>query len=752
MALLLSLKENNGLDFNYITENLKKIEDILRENEIFDKEEFKLWRKDFIKIYGKKHTSLQLYIISALIYLIGYIFINWFILKNQNLFNNRKINKESFRKVEDKVNLSYSNYSIFSFRYFNPLLSLSEQQDLDIFYEVVLSVFNYIIQISLKPEYIFDYLIQKIISPLTRHNSGEYYTPPFLAEQMVRESYSFGEFVIDPCCGTGNFLIAIIKNIKSQNESMENKINAINRIFGYDINPVSIFLTKINLLYLLKDMIPHIKLNLKVSNSLFEMENNLKETFDLVIGNPPWYTYRDIDSILYQEKVKRLAEELEIKPLPKNLLNLEISTLFFANARKLFMKDGAKIFFVITKGVITGSHASRFRNFKGFSNIKIWKFDKKIENVFKIDFICLFGVKTEDNFENGDNKIMSYHYILNKDFKFVDYFMPLKLKLDKKIPLLPYSIEIKGGKTYISKILSEKKIKKLLTIKESHYKTLFHKGADLNPRNLIFVKFENLSDGLIKINPDIRIFKRAKAPWNKNEFKDVIVEKKYLFKVIKSTELVKFHVYNFYNVFLPIRKSDLKFIYNDLEYHAKLFYDKINYVYQENKKTTTKHKTLMDNLNRWSKLINKRQKSKIKVVYNNSGSILNAAVIEGDFLVTGDLSFFDTNSIEEAHYLSAILNSNLMTEQIKILKSSRHIFKLPLNFPIKKFDTNNPSHHKLAELGKNIHLIAKKVTNTIIKKNNMNYTKFKIQKQLNQIFKPHLQEIDEILTLELQMN
>ena len=103
--------------------------------------------------------------------------------------------------------------------------------------------------------------------------------------------------------------------------------------------------------------------------------------------------------------------------------------------------------------------------------------------------------------------------------------------------------------------------------------------------------------------------------------------------------------------------------FNDLGLSAKAL-DAIN-----KKKETTKHNSLMDNLNRWAKLINKRQISKIKVVYNNSGSILNSAVIQGDFLITGDLSFLDTDNLNEAHYLSAILNSRIMAKQIQIKKS-----------------------------------------------------------------------------------
>ena len=85
-----------------------------------------------------------------------------------------------------------------------------------------------------------------------------------------------------------------------------------------------------------------------------------------------------------------------------------------------------------------------------------------------------------------------------------------------------------------------------------------------------------------------------------------------------------------------------------MDKYAKLFYDKVNNFYKKYKKETTKHADLIDNLNRWSKLINNRQLAKIKVVFNNSGSVLQSAVIQGDYLVTGDLSFYATESLDEA--------------------------------------------------------------------------------------------------------
>ncbi len=749
MAQSLNLPNKEDLDLHSINEKLSNLAILLNKNEIYNENEFKSWLNDFRKIYGDKHTDIRLYLTSAILYFIGYSFISKFILNLNTLSYKTPFFKNTI-EIEEKIKIRHQNINIFDLNYFDPLLSLAKRVDLSQFNELLFEISNLIFNLSIEPEFLFDFLIQKIISPNIRHKSGEFFTPPFLVKQMVKKSYLFGDFIIDPCCGGGNFLIEVIKNIICQKKSVEEKKMAINRVYGYDINPLSIYISKINLLYLVKKLVPELRLNLFVLDSLFQTHQDITERFDLVIGNPPWYTYRDIESVDYQKKVKSLAEELELKPQPKNLLNLEMSTLFFVRSLKQLLKNNGKIFFVITKGVITGSHTSRFRNFNNLSDKKIWMFNRTIEKVFNIDFICLYGQKSKE-VKIADEEIMAYYFNLDNLDNNVDYYKSLNLKIEKKEALVPYSVEKKAGKFFTKKLISKKAKRNLIPLKASYYKTLFHKGADLNPRNLIFVQYSEIEDHLAVINHDKRVFLRAKAPWDKEVFKDEIIETKYLFKVVKSTEIAKFLIFNHYDVFLPLNKDDLSFNYRELAENAKKFYEKINSLYLKYKKNTTKNKSLMENIDRWSKLINKRQKSQIKVVYNNSGSVLCSTVVLGDFLVTGDLSFYDTNNLNEAYYLSAILNSNLMTSQIKILKSSRHIFKLPFEIPIKKFDKNSPSHQKLSALGREAQLNAKLYSDEILRCNQNKISKIKLQNLLKVKLKTILTKIDQLLFVEFDL-
>ena len=70
--------------------------------------------------------------------------------------------------------------------------------------------------------------------------------------------------------------------------------------------------------------------------------------------------------------------------------------------------------------------------------------------------------------------------------------------------------------------------------------------------------------------------------------------------------------------------------------------------------------------------------------------------------------FFESDEESEAHYLSAILNSEIISKIIKPLQprglfGARAIHRRPLLFAIPKFNGNDDMHLKLADIGKECH-------------------------------------------------
>lgn len=111
--------------------------------------------------------------------------------------------------------------------------------------------------ITYQPIDIFKDLYMGIIPRSIRHSMGEYFTPEWLADHVVSESLSMipnkNWKAIDPCCGSGIFVISLIKkivgniNIQSLSEPEKQKIrdNIISRVYGIDINPLSVLSARV---------------------------------------------------------------------------------------------------------------------------------------------------------------------------------------------------------------------------------------------------------------------------------------------------------------------------------------------------------------------------------------------------------------------------------------------------------------------------------------------------------------------------
>ncbi len=111
---------------------------------------------------------------------------------------------------------------------------------------------------------------------------GAYYTPENLAKKMVSRVKA-SETLLDPCCGSGQFLLAAAKKIKDPNQ-----------LYGMDNDPIAVKIATINLLlaYPHHDFTPQIF-------CVDALKNKLLPTgfFDNIVTNPPWgahYSAREL--------------------------------------------------------------------------------------------------------------------------------------------------------------------------------------------------------------------------------------------------------------------------------------------------------------------------------------------------------------------------------------------------------------------------------------------------------------------------
>ena len=671
------LAEFFGLGTNIYNETSKFLKKQAELNKSGFQEKFCLWKAAFKSIYGKE--------IEQSLFLQHSYYVS--ILKIIILLN---VNTSINTAIYDHFNLNELKL------FFCPKLE-----------EILISkIRNFIGGARLARQDNFHELYQQVFHDAMRHKIGEYYTPSNLVDKMINESYEIGLKTLDPSCGSGSFLIKLIVRIFDSNNDDSVITEAINNIYGFDINPLATFTAKVNFLLLFLDYfngeiskMPRI--NIFLIDSLFPEESKpklekeiskLNKSFDLIIGNPPWLTYKDITNKTYQLKIRTLSETLEIKPSSQYITHIELASIFFFAIPLKFLKIKGIIFFVMPMSVLNGDHCFKFRRFSIFNTIEIWDFPKNY--FFNVDHICL---KAEYVGTNSEIRVTEIYPIKAKIFD-------SNLELLDETNYSSFEYNERGAKI----IMPEKELKFLDTLSISPYKAKFFQGATLVPKSLVFFKIDKRNDNFLEISSDPGIIKRAKKVW-KYSFQEKLIESKFGFKSFLNKDLIPFYIKELKNVFLPVDSSlewNEKLLNNNKE--ALSFYTEINNFYMKNKKETSNIETLFLNLNYWNKLTKQANSKQYVVVYNASGSRLKSAVIDNEehaIVICSENYYFSTDSLNEAHYLSAIFNSPVLSKNIKLIKSSRHIHKRPFSFPIPLYDNNNDIHRKLAKKSRKYHSI-----------------------------------------------
>lgn len=113
----------------------------------------------------------------------------------------------------------------------------------------------------------FRELYLNMIPNEVRYSLGEYYTPKWLAQHVLKNSLEKIDYKenwkgLDPCAGSGTFVIAMIENIINEYSqipeiSKENIFHSIlNRIKAIDLNPLAVLTTRINYFIAISPFLP----------------------------------------------------------------------------------------------------------------------------------------------------------------------------------------------------------------------------------------------------------------------------------------------------------------------------------------------------------------------------------------------------------------------------------------------------------------------------------------------------------------
>jgi len=484
----------------------------------------------------------------------------------------------------------------------------------------------------------------------------------------------------------------------------------------------------------------------------------LYKKFDYIIGNPPWFTYSSINNLEYQNTLESLAKKYDVKPIKTaNFPHLEIAAIFMSYCSSYFLKDNAKIAFVLPRSFFSADHHDNTRagKSKGFRITQIWDLDK-VKPLFRVPSCVLFAEQANVKLKIPTTGVSGISFKANLPEHNCNYTIA-----EKKI------IESENQYYYItqgkSSAFATENIKG--SKKENPYKKQFKQGATIVPRAFYFIELneetpEDWEDRIINIKTSKEIQTDAKKPWKDLHFEGNI-ESDFIFRTALSKSILPFAMYNPDLVVLPIiidnenkinLKSSKEILENGFSDASKWFAnaEKIwdNYKTENNKDITS-----YNYLNWQNKLIQQNLNAPYLVLYNSSAKDANATVVKREdldlhFIAESVTYVYYTENLNEAYYLTAILNSetpNLMMKnfQAKGLFGERHVHKKILDIYYPKFSEKDKIHVELAGLSLNAH---QKVAKYLQNSENLKYNLGKLRTEIKKHISEELKEIDSLVS------
>ncbi|MFE9691905.1 N-6 DNA methylase [Micromonospora sp. NPDC005806] len=413
---------------------------------------------------------------------------------------------------------------------------------------------------------------------------------------------------------------------------------------------------------------------------------------DVLVGNPPWLSYRHMPGDM-QASFKKLSHDRGLWHGRQFATHQDLSALFVARSIQQYLKESGTFAFVLPNAVLDRDYFEGFRS--GWYKDEVepaavaftgsWDLRRLRPHPFPRGASVVFGNRAT---------LSTYRRLPSVTERWTGH-LPADAKSWKQVEASVHRERVDLVQEQASHA-------------ESPYKPHVKNGATIFPKLLFFVEAD--SGGPLGLSAGRRAVRSARSNYENPPWKDLpalegVVEAEFIRPVLLGESLLPYRILSPKHAVLPLDGSMLLTAADPrLDHHPGLadWWQQAETVWKTHRRSRL---SLAEQLDFRRKLTAQFPAPSLRLAYAASGMHVTAAIVEDPaaFIEHG-LYYCAIHTRAEGHYLSAILNSPALTVLARPLmsygKDERHIDKHLWNLPIPMYGAENPTHQRLAELGR----------------------------------------------------
>lgn len=404
---------------------------------------------------------------------------------------------------------------------------------------------------------------------------------------------------------------------------------------------------------------------------------------------------------------------------------LEIAAIFMSHVTSYLLRDGGKLAFVVPRSFLSAAQHENTRSgsARGFRLTDVWDL-KGVKPLFNIPSCVLFAKQANAPKPIAVEGIPGQLFSGNVQ------------KHNKTLAEVGDRLHSSPTQWYVARQQKSSALTNVVLTKNegsltgNFYKEHFRNGATMFPRNFYFIRTEgnappDWSDRIIGVRSDDANDKDAKMPWKELKLSGR-VHSKFLFRTALARNIIPFGLVAPPLVVLPLQVQHLQspegqplkrlklLDHKDIQLQGHLetarWFKEVESIWAKNRTENNAKTTSVAYLNWQHKLTEQNLERKFWVLYSSSAKDANAFVfrqgsLDLEFLVENTAYVFETDDEQKAHFLTTFLNSAQANAAMKPFQAeglfgARHVHKKILDVPLPKFNSDNETHVRLAELGR----------------------------------------------------